>query len=144
MLYDLNPNGTFGCDACWVSKMSFLTLKHKRKRMAEWKSKEWQSMYVKNPMKRIKNHRGTKDGVSFSLKSYAILRKYKVYIVFLFPKPYTFLFFFLTKISPSVPPFCSATFSSYSMRNVAGCTRTYVLLSFSFINPNTAITSTIL
>ena len=92
MLYDLNPNGTFGCHACWVSKLSFLTPKHKRKRMAEWKSKEWQSMYKENPVKGIKNHRGMKDGVFFSHKSYAILRKYKVYSVSL-PKTLTLFCF---------------------------------------------------
>lgn len=43
------------------------------------------------PYERDQNHGGMKDGESFSLKSYAILRNFKVYIVFLFPKPYTFL-----------------------------------------------------
>lgn len=94
------------------------------------------------PYERDQNHGGMKDGESFSLKSYAILRNFKVYIVSL-PKTLHFSFF-LTEISPSVPPFYSAKFSSYSTRNVASCTRTCVLLSFPLINPDIVITSAIL
>jgi len=54
------------------------------------------------PYVRDENHGVMKDGVSLSLKDYAILRKFKDNTVFLFLKPYTFLPFFLIHISPSL------------------------------------------
>lgn len=98
------------------------------------------------PYERDEKPQWVKDRISFSLKSYVICRKFKVYTILFFLKPYTFSAFL------PYPDFffclfflCLATFSSYSTRNVSGCTRTSVSFSFSFslANLNTT-TSTIM
>ena len=84
-----------------------------------------------------------KDGISLSLKDYAILRKIEDYTVFRPPKSLHFSTLFLYPNFSLLFSLFLTTFSSYSTRNVARCTRIGVSLSLLLTNPNIATTSTI-
>ena len=80
-------------------------------------------------------------GVSLSLRNYAIfLGKAECYAMFLLKTCTLFCSLFLPRFSNLL---CLTTFSSYSTRNVAGCTRTNVPTLLLITSPRTAIVQTI-
>ena len=96
----------------------------------------------KNPID-IEFKKKKMNGISLSLKDYALLRKIKDYMVFLHPKPLHFSALFLYLDFSLLFSLFLTTFSSYSSRNVACYTRIGVSLSLLLTNPNIATTNTI-
>ena len=82
--------------------------------------------------------RQVKDKISFTLKSLCNKMESLRLQCDVLPKLVSFAFLSYLDFLP-LYPFYSATFSSYSIRNVAGCTITGVSLSFLLTNPNTVV-----